>query len=110
MNVGSNIKHFRKINNLSQKELGDKIGVSNKTICSWEINRTEPDMEHFDMLCKIFGCSRNQLISGNDINDIPRMAPDAIIMLDLYNRATEEQRKAVLNLLQTFVMGQNSNL
>lgn len=108
MNVGTNIKYFRRLNSLSQKELGEKVGVSNKTICSWEINRTEPDMEHFDLLCKALGCSRNQLITGSTTNDIPPMAPDAIVMLDLYNRANEEQRKAVLNLLRSLVPEDNN--
>lgn len=101
MDVGANIKHYRKLNNLNQQELGERIGVSNKTISSWEINRTEPRMEHFDAMCKVFGCSRSQLVSG--ANDIPKMSPDIAEIIDLCNRVTQEQRDAVKVLLRSFL-------
>ena len=102
MSIGTNIKHFRKINKWNQKELGERIGVSNKTVSSWEIDRTEPSMEYFDKLCAAFSCTRSQLINGYADDKVPAMAEDAVMLLDLYNRATPEQRKAVIALLQSF--------
>lgn len=37
MSVGKNIRKFRKLNKLTQEELANKLGVSDKTISSWEI-------------------------------------------------------------------------
>ena len=36
MNIGEKIRTYRRNCNLTQKELGEKIGVSDKTISSWE--------------------------------------------------------------------------
>lgn len=104
MSIGSNIKHFRKLNGWNQKELGEKIGVSNKTISSWEIDRTEPNMEYFDKLCVIFSCSRNQLVNGFEFeyDYAVEIADGAVEIVDLYSRATPPQRKAVIALLRSF--------
>ena len=100
MSIGSNLKHYRKMCGFNQKELGSRIGVSDRTISSWEIDRTEPNMECIDKLCNVLSCTRNELISGHD--DIPKMADDVMELIDLYNRATPEQRKAVIALLRSF--------
>ncbi len=44
MNLGNRISELRMAKKLSQEELAKKVFVSNKTISSWELNRTEPDL------------------------------------------------------------------
>lgn len=62
INCGDNIRKYREYNNLTQRELADKINVSHATIHSWETNRTEPKMGAIEKLCTIFGCSKTELI------------------------------------------------
>lgn len=50
MKTGEKIRKKRREYNLTQKELGEKIGVSDKTISSWENNRTLPDIEMLSLL------------------------------------------------------------
>lgn len=102
MGIGNYIKYYRKMNNLSQKDLAAKLGISDKTISSWEIDRTEPNMGAVEMMCAIFGCSKTDLIDGPQ-NDIPKYVPGTVELIDLYSKATPEQRQAVLNLLRSFV-------
>jgi transcriptional regulator with XRE-family HTH domain len=59
--IGKNIKKYRKNLGLTQGELANRLNVSNKTISSWEIDRTEPTMQYVTMLCEIFGCTKNEL-------------------------------------------------
>lgn len=66
-NIGNNIKKHRKMCGLTQLELAEKMQLSNKTICSWEINRTEPTMKNIDALSKIFNCSISELVGTNSI-------------------------------------------
>lgn len=65
MGIGKNIKRFRELNNLTQDELGEKIGVSGKTVSSWELNRTEPKMGMIEKLSNYFGCDKSELIGEN---------------------------------------------
>ena len=61
----SGIKMLRENKNISQEELGNVLGVSDKTISSWEINRTEPKMGIVQLLADYFGVSTDYLIKGD---------------------------------------------
>lgn len=60
MDVGAVIKRFRKSKEWNQKQLAEKLNVSNRTISSWEKNRTEPNMEMIEKMCELFGCSKSE--------------------------------------------------
>lgn len=55
--LGSKIKAYRVENKLSQLELGDMLCVSDKTISSWENDRTIPDINFIFQMAKIFHTS-----------------------------------------------------
>ena len=65
INCGENIKKFRLLNDLSQTELGDKLGVKHGAISSWENNRTEPNMPMVEKICKVLQCKKTDII-GSD--------------------------------------------
>lgn len=66
MSVGKNIRKFRKLNKLTQEELANKLGVSDKTISSWEIDRTEPDIGTVQKLARYFGCDISDLVGEQE--------------------------------------------
>jgi predicted DNA-binding transcriptional regulator YafY len=66
MSIGENIKRLRKLSGLEQTELAERLHVSNKTISSWEIDRTEPSLEMLVKLSDVFGCSMSFLIHGEE--------------------------------------------
>lgn len=48
------LKEARKENKLSQREAAKLLKISNSTIASWEIGRTEPDLENLGKLSKLY--------------------------------------------------------
>ncbi len=54
---------------LTQKELAEKIGVSDKTISKWECGKSMPDISYLDSLCKSLGINMNELISGERLTE-----------------------------------------
>ena len=64
MKIGRFIAALRKERNLTQEQLGEKLGVTNKTISRWENGNYMPDVEMLSLLSKEFGVSINELISG----------------------------------------------
>lgn len=71
MNLKERIINLRTNKKLSQKQLAEKLYVSDKTISSWESGRTEPSLEMLIKLSEIFECSISYLIYGNkNDNDI----------------------------------------
>lgn len=71
MNIGKRISDLRKKNNITQLDLASKLFVTDKTVSSWESDRTEPSLEMIVKLSEILGCSVGYLIYGdNPKNDI----------------------------------------
>ena len=60
--ISENIKRVRTEKHMEQKDLADKLNVSNKTVSSWECGRTEPRMGMIEKLCQALGCTKADLI------------------------------------------------
>ena len=72
MSIGDNIKFWREHRNLKQSELAEELGVSDKTVSSWEINRTEPKMGMIEKICSVLNCKKTDIIGAdNNDNDSP---------------------------------------
>lgn len=59
------IKKLREQNGLSQEDLGKIVNVSDKTVSSWEVNRTEPKMGIVQQLADYFKVTTDYLIKGD---------------------------------------------
>lgn len=62
MSIGNNIKKLREREGMTQFDLANRIGVSDKTISSWEINRTEPKMGTIEKICSVLHCKKTDII------------------------------------------------
>ena len=67
--IGKFISSKRKEKKITQSELGEKLGVSDRTIGNWENGRNMPDLSLFKPLCEELGITINELLSGEEIKD-----------------------------------------
>lgn len=65
--TGKFISELRKGKNMTQRELADKIGVTDRAISKWENGRGMPDLSLMEPLCNELGISVNELLSGEKI-------------------------------------------
>jgi len=65
--IGKFIAQNRKAKHITQSELAEKLGVTNRSVSNWENGRNMPDLSLFKMLCDILDISINELISGEKI-------------------------------------------
>lgn len=65
--IGKFIAKCRKEKKMTQLELADKLGVSDKSVGNWENARCMPDLSLFKPLCDELDISINELISGEKI-------------------------------------------
>ena len=65
--TGNTIKQLRETRNLTQAELGEKIGVSSKTISKWETGKGLPDISLLQPLAQALGISVIELMQGEHI-------------------------------------------
>ena len=66
--IGKFILELRKEKNMTQQELADKIGVTDRAISKWENGRGLPDLSLMKPLCEELGISINELISGEKLD------------------------------------------
>lgn len=62
-NIGKFIHELRKTQGITQKQLAEKIGISDKTVSKWENGNGIPDTGLLLPLCEILGISVNELLS-----------------------------------------------
>ena len=81
MKIGKFIAVLRKEKGLTQEQLGEKLGVTNKTISRWENGNYMPDVEMLSLLSKEFGVSIHELISGERLltEDFRKVADDNLV-------------------------------
>ena len=67
--TGSTIKRLREAGHLTQAELGDRIGVSSKTVSKWETAKGLPDISLLQPLSQALGASVIELMNGEQITN-----------------------------------------
>ena len=67
--TGAVIKELREKNKMTQLQLADKLGVSDKTISKWETGKGYPDITLLEPIAEAFRISVTELISGNTIHN-----------------------------------------
>ena len=62
--IGNFIKSIRIENNLTQKELADKLGVTYQAVSKWENGKNIPDLSIIKKLCDDFNIDIDELLNG----------------------------------------------
>ena len=96
--IGKYIAKNRKDIGLTQKQLAEKLGMSDKSVSKWERGICLPDVSIYSKLCRILGISLNEFFAGEDIvhEDLIQKSEENIIGI-----AAESKRKQ--NLLKTII-------
>ncbi len=66
--IGKFISALRKANGMTQKELGDKLFVSDKTVSRWECDECTPELSLIPSIAEIFGITTDELLRGERNN------------------------------------------
>ncbi len=68
--TGAAIKELREKNNLTQLQLAEKLGVSDKTVSKWETAKGYPDITLLEPIAEALHVSVTELISGKTIDNL----------------------------------------
>ena len=108
--IGKFILKLRKEKNMTQKELANKIGVTDRAISKWENGRGLPDISLMKPLCDELGISINELISGEIIDKIEYLDKFEESVLDTIDYSQKQIKKkrnkyaAILAILILFII------
>ena len=104
--IGSYIAKKRREKNLTQEQLAEKLGVSNKTISKWENGKCMPDYSIIEQLCKELSVTLSELMDGEDATEDSVRIYDDEQILDLLRRTQElERQKNILYGIILIVLG-----
>ena len=67
--IGSFIAARRKDNRLTQNQLAEMLGITDKAVSKWETGKSMPDPSLFRPLCDLLHITLNELLSGEFISD-----------------------------------------
>ena len=106
LTTGKFILKKRKEKNLTQEQLAEKLGVSNKTISKWETGKCMPDYGIVKELCEELGITIAELMDGEESEEKSVRAYDDEQIMDLLRRTQElEKQKNLLYGILIIVMG-----
>ena len=104
--TGKFIAKKRKELNLTQEQLAERLGVSNKTISKWETGKCMPDYAVVKSLCEELKVSVSELMDGEQCEDKSVRVYDDEQILDLLRRTQElEKQKTMMIGVILIVMG-----
>ena len=66
--IGKFISALRKANGMTQKELGERLFVSDKTVSRWECDESTPELSLIPSIAEIFGITTDELLRGERNN------------------------------------------
>lgn len=106
LSIGKFIAQKRKEHNMTQEQLGEKIGVSNKSISKWETGKCMPDYSVVQELCKELEITVAELMDGEEIEESSVHIYDEKQIMDLLKRTQDlEKQKNTMYGILLIVMG-----
>ena len=99
--IGKFIAHLRKEKKLTQQELAQKLGITDRAISKWENGRGMPDLSLLIPLCKELDVSVNELLSGEYLKEISKEKyEESVIKTINYsnNKIKNNKKKFILTL------------
>ena len=104
--TGKFIAHKRREKNLTQEQLAEKLGVSNKTVSKWETGKCMPDYSVVKALCDELEITVAELMDGEASDEKSVRTYDEEQIIDLLKRTQNlEKQKNLLYGILLIVMG-----
>lgn len=104
--IGKFISKCRKNKNMTQQELAEKLGVSDRTVGNWENGRNMPDLSLFKPLCDELDISINDLMSGERIKkeQYQEKLEENIVNLTVGNKKIFNKKLKIFSSLLAFLL------
>lgn len=88
------LKDLRNMRRITQKEFAEMLGVSQQTVASWEVGRTEPSNEALIKIAAYFKVSTDYLLGNEHL--YPK---EESILVTSFRKLTDRGKKTILALM-----------
>ena len=95
--IGKYIAGKRKALGMTQKQLAEKLNMSDKSVSKWERGICLPDVSVYMELCEILGISINEFLAGEDIDaeNVEKKSEDNIIQVTKDSKKKQKNLKSI---------------
>lgn len=97
------LREFRQRTGLTAKEVGEKIGKSDKTVSGWEHGRGQPDADMLFRLCEIYQIrSIAEFYAEDQETEKPSLSADETELISLYRSMNGKAKEMLLGNARAF--------
>lgn len=100
--IGAFITNMRKSLGMSQKQLADAVGVTDKAVSKWETGKSLPEISKMESLCEALHININELLSGEQLPEAAYSKKAEENMLSLIHESETKSNKT--NILSMIAM------
>jgi transcriptional regulator with XRE-family HTH domain/DNA-directed RNA polymerase subunit RPC12/RpoP len=97
LRIGKFIAECRKEKKLTQMQLAEKLGITDKAVSKWERGIAMPDSSIMLDVCGILGISVNELLSGEKINMEEQSKKTEELLLEFTRKEERLRKKSLVN-------------
>lgn len=101
--IGRFISECRKQKGLTQAQLAEALGVSDKSVSRWENGKTMPDLSIYESLCEIFGIQISELLYAQKMTDQEKTAHGEQSACSIFKTRSQLQTFAILTEILIFI-------
>ena len=93
------MRELRKGSNLTMKQLGEMVGVTESTISFYETGKHEPDIKTIETIADILGTTIDYLV-GHDVNPNANVREDEKEIMQLYKKLNDEGKTIAMKTMR----------
>ena len=101
--TGQFIKALRKEKNLTQREVAEKLNISEKTVSKWETGNGLPEVGLMLPLCELLEISVNELLSGERLDQKQYFEKAEQNIMSLIQEKAEAKKKIIIAVIVALV-------
>lgn len=104
--IGKYIAGKRKALSLTQRQLAEKLGMSDKSVSKWERGVCLPDVSLYMELCSILGISINEFLAGEDISqeELIQKSEENLIGVTADSKRRQSRLRLIICVLLTLTL------
>ena len=99
--IGRFIADCRKESNMTQRQIAEKLGITNRAVSKWETGKSMPDASLMLELCEALHISVNELLCGKRLNELEERKESEQITMTL----TSAVAKTTIQKMITLAVG-----
>ena len=101
--IGKFISECRKQKGLTQAQLAEALGVSDKSVSRWETGKTMPDLSFYEPLCEILDIQISELLYARKMTDKEKTVHGEKSALNIFKTKSQLQTFAILTEILIFI-------